>query len=117
MIEGTKINLGGTDYIVPALNFRQLKQFDVQIRGIQRLGESSDPMKELDTLVPVITAALQRNYPDLTADAVTELLDLGNYKSVFEAVLGVTPELRDLLTARLKAITVGESLPLPKAVQ
>lgn len=117
MIEGTKINLGGTDYIVPALNFRQLKEFDVQIRAIQKLGESGDPMRELVTLVPVITAAIKRNYPDQTEESVTELLDLGNYKAVFEAVLGVTPELRDLLATRLKAIAVGESQPLPKTVQ
>lgn len=117
LIEGTKINLGGEDYVVPALNFRQLKEFADDIRKVQDLGSSGDPMSELNGLVPVITAALKRNYPELTEEKVADLLDLMNYKSVFEAVLGVTPELRDLLMRRLAALKVGEAQPLPKAVQ
>ena len=117
MIEGTKINLNGQEYIVPALNFRQLKEFDKDIRAMQNLGDSGDPMRELVLLVPVITAALKRNYPELDEEKVTDLLDLGNYKNVFEAVLGVTPELRELLRARLAAIAVGELKPLPPKVQ
>ena len=117
MIEGSKMNLGGQDYTVPPLNFRQLKQFGKEIKAVRNLGTSSDPMAELVTLVPVIAAAFKRNYPDLTEDQVMDLLDLGNYRAVFEAVLGVTPELRKLLDERLAAIRVGETKPLPQKVQ
>jgi hypothetical protein len=117
MIDGIKISLGGEDYIVPPLNFRLLKKFDEDIRSMRDLSASTDPMGELVRMVPVITAALQRNYPDLTEDRVMDLLDLGNYRNVFEAALGVTPELRALLDKRLEHISVGESQPLPKTVQ
>lgn len=117
MIDGIKMNLGGEEYIVPPLNFRLLKKFDAEIRSMRDMASSQDPMSELPRMVPVITAALQRNYPDLTEEHVYDLLDLGNYRQVFEAALGVTPELRELLDKRLEHIAVGENKPLPKTVQ
>jgi hypothetical protein len=38
-------------------------------------------------LVEIVASALQRNYPDATADVVENLLDLGNASTVLSAVL------------------------------
>jgi hypothetical protein len=47
-------------------------------------------------LVEIITAALQRNYPDASAETVENLLDLGNAGTVLNAVLtGSGLRLRD----------------------
>ncbi len=117
MIQGMTLNLGGEDYIVPALNFRQLQQFKTEIAAMQNMSNSADPMNELSTVIPVVTASLKRNYPDMTEEKVADLLDMGNYVNVFQAVLGITPEMRDLLTSRLAQIKLGEARPLPARAQ
>ena len=44
--------------------------------------------EQLAMLVEVVTAALQRNYPELTAAKVEDILDLGNALQVLDAILG-----------------------------
>ena len=87
--DGVALRLGGRDWIVPPLNFRQLKALApvfARVGAIDaRLGE-----KEIDDIVRLVHAALSRNYPDLTADDVAELIDLGNAASVVRAVAGVS---------------------------
>ena len=85
MIEGATINMGGKDWIVPPLN----------LKGVKTLGPKLDAMNAATSryeLLPIIAeialAALQRNYPDLTADQVEDLIDMGNSQRVVEAVLG-----------------------------
>jgi hypothetical protein len=117
VVQGTKIELGGEEYIVPALNFRQLQEFKTEIAAMQNMGSSGDALAELIIVIPVVTAALKRNYPDMNEEKVTDLLDLSNYRKVFESVLGITDELRDLLTSRLAQIKLGEARPLPTRAQ
>ncbi len=40
--------------------------------------------------IEVIHSALSRNYPELTIEDVEELVDLGNFSEVFQAVMGVS---------------------------
>ena len=42
---------------------------------------------QIGVLVEIVAAALQRNYPDATAEMVENLLDLGNASAVLNAVL------------------------------
>ena len=42
---------------------------------------------QIAVLVEIVAAALQRNYPDATAEMVENLLDLGNAGTVLNAVL------------------------------
>jgi hypothetical protein len=46
------------------------------------MGES-----QIGVLVEIVAAAMQRNYPDMTQEAVENLLDLGNAGTVLNAVL------------------------------
>src|SRR5579871_4059417 len=55
---------------------RQLSAIDTQ------MGDT-----EIAIVVEIVTAALQRNYPDVTADEVENILDLANAGRVLSAVL------------------------------
>ena len=86
MIPGTRMNLGGEWYVLPPLNLRQCEEFGDLIAT---LGEASTrPLNEqLKMALPLIHASLTRNYPDITADQVRELIDFGNFTEAAKAVV------------------------------
>lgn len=84
MIEGTKVMMGGKEWIVPALNFRQVRTLQDKLTAQQ-----TDP--NFDTLaltVEVVQMALSRNYPDVSMDEVEEMVDLRNAPGLFKTVMG-----------------------------
>lgn len=85
-IAGAPVSMGGEDWIVPALSFRQLRELK---EPLGRLASGIDLNVSQDDVVVVVHAALSRNYPDLTCERVeSELLDLSNMKEAIEAVMG-----------------------------
>lgn len=82
-IPGTQINLGGVDFVMPPLNLDQVQQFsDV----IPTLGKKPTLIENINEALPVIFAALSRNYQDLTIEDLRPLLDLGNFRDACVAV-------------------------------
>src|ERR1700731_3390182 len=88
MIPGTTVNLGGQDYIVPPLALGQLRVLMPRVQQLAGLDATQMGDAQLKTLIEILTAALQRNYPELTTDQVENLLDLGNAVPVLNAILG-----------------------------
>lgn len=86
MIDGITMKLAGEEYIVPPLTFRQLKAHYSLIEELNN--PETAPIKKMESIVKLTHAALSRNYPDLTIEQVEELIDMGNLKTVSEAVLG-----------------------------
>ena len=86
MFPGVTIAMGGQDWIVPPLTLGQLRRLMPKVR---QLTETDASMSETQiiVLVEIVAAALQRNYPEATADMVDNLLDLGNASAVLNAVL------------------------------
>ena len=86
MIPGIAIAMGGADWVVPPLTLGQLRRL---MPKLQALGDVGGTLAEpqIAVLVEIVAAALQRNYPEVTADKVEELLDLGNAAAVLAAVL------------------------------
>jgi hypothetical protein len=86
MIPGVQITMGGEEWTVAPLTLGQLRRLMPQVQQLTeigaRMGES-----QIAAVVEIVTAALQRNYPDLTTDAVAEILDLGNSAQVLHVVL------------------------------
>lgn len=86
MIKGETMNLGGDDYVVPPLNLDNLEEH----AGI--IDQLSDPelalpeQRKIQTTL--ITAALKRNYPDMTEDKVRQIVDMGNLIDVTQAIMG-----------------------------
>ncbi len=83
-IPGTAVNLGGIDFVMPPLNLDQVREFEAVI---PTLGKRDTMAENLAEALPVIHAALSRNYPDLAVDDLRSLIDLGNFRAVCEALV------------------------------
>jgi hypothetical protein len=88
MIPGITIAMGSRDWLVPPLTLGQLFKFMPRVQELT----TTSPVgalgsEQLAVLVEIVTAALQRNYPEITADEVANLLDLGNARAVLAATL------------------------------
>lgn len=91
MFHGKKINIGGTEYIVPPLTLGQLRT------GITENLEKHDKLigegklfEALSLRGEIIALAMQRNYPELSTENVLELLDTQNVNSVWMFILGMS---------------------------
>lgn len=88
MYEGQKFVIGGTDYQVPALSLKALREFseDGTLAKLQTFS-SSPTTEEVDAAVRVIHSAFSRNYP-LTAEAIAEMVDMGNFQPLLRTIFG-----------------------------
>jgi hypothetical protein len=86
MIPGVTITMGGRDWLVPPLTLGQLRRLMPRVRQLTEIDASMSEV-QIGVLVEIVAAALQRNYPDATAEMVENLLDLGNAGAVLNAVL------------------------------
>ncbi len=91
MIEGMTLKIGGAEYIIPPLNFRQLKKLYPVIEQMQK---TDNPMDQMQAVVTIAQAALSRNYPEMTIEQVEEMIDLNNIRQVIEAIMGISGFLR-----------------------
>jgi hypothetical protein len=88
MIPGTTFPMGGQDWLVPPLTLGQLQRFLPRVQELTAAGPvGAFGPEQIAMMVEIITAAMQRNYPEITADQVGNLLDLGNARAVLAATL------------------------------
>lgn len=87
MLPGVTLSMGGRDWVVPPLTIGQLRRLGPQLAAITHGDGDLFNLDTVDALVAIVTAAMQRNYPDLDTDAVADLLDMGNAGSALSAVL------------------------------
>ena len=86
MTSGVKINLGGTDYILPPLNCEALEQFGDQLETL-----NDQPLvKKIGITVDLTLACLSRNYPEIKRDEVARFIDLSNMSDVIAVIMGVS---------------------------
>jgi hypothetical protein len=83
---GIEIEMGGRTWVVPPLTLGQLRRLGSKVEVMSGDKSMLDP-EVVDSVVAVVTAALQRNYPDLDEGQVADMLDMGNAPQVFVAVL------------------------------
>ncbi len=102
MIPGVAITMGGQEWTIPPLTLGQLRRLMPKVR---ELSDINTPVGEsqIGILVEIVSAALQRNYPDITPDRVENLLDVGNAAPVLHAVLTGSG-------LRLRALQPGEAV-------
>ena len=69
MIPGVQVMMGGHEWTVPPLTLGQLRRLMPKVRQLTdinaQMGED-----QIGVVIEVVTAALQRNYPDTTAETV-----------------------------------------------
>ncbi len=85
-IKGITVTLGDRDFVVPPLNFRSLQALQARLANFSG---GTDP-ESIQLVADAALAALQRNYPSMTAEELSDLLDLANMQSVMEAVMDVS---------------------------
>lgn len=93
MIPGVTIEMGGREWTVPPLTLGQLRRLMPKITALAEIGAAIGET-EIGMLIDIVAAALNRNYPEVTAEMLGEMLDLGNAGRVLNAVLsgsGLTP--------------------------
>ncbi|HUC62651.1 MAG TPA: hypothetical protein VMF53_11925 [Alphaproteobacteria bacterium] len=87
--DGVPVRLGTREWIVPALNLRQLRRLAPKFALLGSVGAGMGE-EQIDALVEIAHAALGRNYPTLTEDQVAELIDLANAGTLVKAIVGVS---------------------------
>jgi hypothetical protein len=116
MIPGVLVTMAGQDWVVPPLTLGQLRRLMPKVRELTEIGASMGE-SQIGVLVEIITAALQRNYPDMSADQVENLLDLGNASAVLNAVLtgsGLKPRGAALGEGTALGTLPGADLAIPE---
>lgn len=96
LIQGTPVQLGRKVYVCPALNIKMLKMFKSELDlingGMKATGDKEKDQETLEAFYTattrVLTAALSRNYPDITEEMVEEGIDLNNMKTITLGLLG-----------------------------
>lgn len=99
--EGKQFNLGGTVYVVPSLSVKQAKRFWEDITELDFLEvdqKDRTKLKEFsrlipthwDKMVPIIHAAMSRNYPNLKVEELEEMLDVTNIWGLMRTVVGAS---------------------------
>ena len=91
MIDGTKIQLNGTEYVVPALNLNQVQMLRDDVALLNTV-DSSDPFSKdrHEAACRIVHAALSRNYPELKLEEMGELMDLRNFSDLYRTVMGAS---------------------------
>ena len=104
-VEGIEIGMGGLKLIVPPLNAKQLRQFKPELAVLE---DKTNTEGHLDALLTLTHASMKRNYPEITAEEVEELVDRGNQTAVMFAVIAgqkVPANLGELLPAMLASLS------------
>lgn len=78
---GITVELGGTEYVLPALPLSFIES-NSTITEVTEAG--AIPVK---LILDALTAALQRNYPDMTRETVADLVDVSNMADLFELAM------------------------------
>ena len=87
--DGVAVRVGRTVYSVPAMNIRRLKKMLPEINNLT-LAAGTLTNEDQDRLVRIIHSALSRNYPKLTKDDVEDIVDMGNFRTFLQAIMGVS---------------------------
>ena len=89
IIDGTTVRMGGADYIVAPLTFKQLRALQEKFETMSSIS-SVVTLAQMDAIIEIAHAALSRNYPDISIDKVENIIDMGNAAQVISAIIGVS---------------------------
>ncbi len=100
--EGVEIRIGERKCIVPALNMFRLKKLLPMIMELQKIQKGKILSEEdAEKTVTIIHSALSRNYPSLTEEQISEMVDMNNMNEIMQAIMGVSG---------LRKVVAGEKL-------
>lgn len=116
LIPGLPMQIGGREFVIAPLTLGQLRRLMPKVKQLAQVGANMSEA-QIGTLVEIVTAAVQRNHPDVTVDTMENLLDLGNAGDVLTEVLsGAGLKLRGEVTATSPTgVASTDSSPQPAA--
>lgn len=89
LLSGVKVSMGTGTYILAPLTLGSLKRIGNKINALSTI-DSVPNEEQTEAIASIVLASVNRNYPEITQDELLEMIDLGNLKEIFEAVLGVS---------------------------
>lgn len=108
-IPGILFHFGERDLLVPPLSLGDLEELQERLAQLQL---NALDIESIKTITDATTAALQRNYPELTRKDVGKLIDVGNMADVITCVMDVSGVRRKALEAEQgKAPATWEPMP------
>lgn len=87
LIDGVSIKIGVKEYIVPALNFKQIRTLMPKIQQLTNIGATMND-EQMDNVFTVIHAAISRNYPEINKEFLEENIDMNNVRPIINAIMG-----------------------------
>jgi hypothetical protein len=81
---GVPVYMNGQNYYIPSLSTRDFRQHYDTLSAPP--AEGATALSTFDTFIPVIGAAIRRNYPEVTDEQLGEWLDLTTFPLAIKAV-------------------------------
>lgn len=100
LINGVWLEIGGETFMCPPLALGDLELLQDRLAAFEQAVSPTD-REAVRTVLDAVLAALQRNYPEMTRERLSRLLDVGNMDRAMAAVMGVS----------LPPVESGESPP------
>lgn len=109
LIDGVPITLNGVVYTLPPCSLATLKRHGKGIDEFAKI-QTSFVLSEsaVDTILAVVSEALRRNYPEITAEFVAEGLGLDVIMETFQAAMDVSGLMRKTKVSTPASTTAGE---------
>jgi hypothetical protein len=101
--EGEKVRVGDRDLIVPSLSVKQARRLWPEILELDKGITPANLPEKFGQAIPIIHAAISRNYPDITADELEDQIDVKTLRKLLLIVSGQS------------GMTPGEKLPVASA--
>ena len=76
MIPGTPVQMSGEEWIIPPLTMRQMQAHAPELEIVKTMS-GLDPAA-ITATATLVLAAMLRNYPEMTAEKLLDMLDMGN---------------------------------------
>jgi hypothetical protein len=95
----------GRQFVIPTLSLNAYRAFRQRGRSLETVDVTTD--EGLDLIFEAVHAALVRNYPDMTVEAVSELLDFSNLTDVMTSVMDFGGNKRRSLAAAVASASVS----------
>jgi len=91
LFSGTKITVGGEEFVVPAISLGQLRNgLLAKLQAHDELIAAGKTFDAIAMRAEVILAALRRNYPDFSEEKLYDYLDMSNSTPLWLTILGVS---------------------------
>ena len=86
---GVWVRIGDEEYRIAPLAFAALQELGDDVPKLREIQGGVPNGDQMGIVIRLITSALNRNYPKLKESDVREMIDLGNFGEVLNAVMAV----------------------------